>query len=293
MSITTGIVLFDGAEELDWAGPFEVFAMARRDGDSVVTIAETTEPVVGANGLRVLADHTFADAPTLDVLLVPGGQGSRRERTNPAMLEFVRRVAPGCTWVTSVCTGVFVLHGAGLVREQRVTTHWGAIEELRRHRAGPRGRGTDPVGPGRQRGDLGGRERRDRHGALARRPARLGGARPVHPVRSWNTTPRRRTPNRSETPGPLGLKCASERVDAPENLPRGVMDQLPVEISQRIRHEARVAGLSEHAPSIEMVERRRLQLWSLTIVVIIALGLAALAVSGATRQRRAGSPASP
>ncbi|MGZ4675419.1 MAG: GAF domain-containing sensor histidine kinase [Acidimicrobiia bacterium] len=60
------------------------------------------------------------------------------------------------------------------------------------------------------------------------------------------------------------------------------MDQLPVEISQRIRHEARVAGLHDHAPSIEMVERRRLQLWSLTIIVIIASGLASLAVSGAT-----------
>ena len=60
------------------------------------------------------------------------------------------------------------------------------------------------------------------------------------------------------------------------------MDQLPVEISQRIRHEARVAGLHDHAPSIEMVERRRLQLWSIMIVVMIAVGLAALAVSGAT-----------
>ena len=60
------------------------------------------------------------------------------------------------------------------------------------------------------------------------------------------------------------------------------MDQLPVEISQRIRHEARVAGLHDHAPSIEMVERRRMQLWSLTIVVLVATGLTALAVSGAT-----------
>ena len=132
MSITTGIVLFDGAEELDWAGPYEVFTMARMEGDSVVTIAERSQPVVNAKGLRVLADHTFDDAPALDVLLVPGGQGSRRERTNPAMVEFVRRVAPGCTWVTSVCTGVFVLHGAGIVRNQRVTTHWAAVEELRR-----------------------------------------------------------------------------------------------------------------------------------------------------------------
>ena len=62
------------------------------------------------------------------------------------------------------------------------------------------------------------------------------------------------------------------------------MDQLPVEISQRIRHEARVAGLNEHAPSIEMVERRRLQLWSMTIVIMIGIGLASLAVSGATGQ---------
>jgi len=131
MGITTGIVLFDGAEELDWAGPFEVFTMGRREGDTVVTVAERGRPVVGAKGLRVLADHTFADAPALDVVLVPGGRGSRRERTNPAMLDYLCAVAPACTWVTSVCTGVFVLHGAGLVGDRPVTTHWAAIEELR------------------------------------------------------------------------------------------------------------------------------------------------------------------
>jgi transcriptional regulator GlxA family with amidase domain len=79
----------------------------------------------------VLPDHTFADAPELDVILLPGGHGSRHERENPAMLEFVRRVAPGCTWVTSVCTGSFVLEAAGPAKGKRVTTHWGAIEELR------------------------------------------------------------------------------------------------------------------------------------------------------------------
>jgi len=131
MGITTGIVLFDGAEELDWAGPYEVFTMGRREDDTVVTIAEHERPIVCAKGLRVLADHTFADAPPLDVLVVPGGRGSRVERENPAMLEFVRRVAPGCTWVTSVCTGAFVLEAAGPARDKRVTTHWAAIEELR------------------------------------------------------------------------------------------------------------------------------------------------------------------
>ncbi len=129
--VTTGIVLFDDCEELDWAGPWEVFTMARQAGDIVVTIAERAEPVRCAKGLRVLPDHTFADAPELDVLLIPGGHGSRRERENPAMLDFVRRVAPACNWVTSVCTGSFVLEAAGPAKGKRVTTHWGAIEELR------------------------------------------------------------------------------------------------------------------------------------------------------------------
>ena len=129
--VTIGIVLFDDCEELDWAGPWEVFTMARQEGDTVVTIAERPDPVRCAKGLRVLPDHTFADAPELDVILVPGGHGSRHERENPAMLEFVRRVAPGCTWVTSVCTGSFVLEAAGPAKGKRVTTHWGAIEELR------------------------------------------------------------------------------------------------------------------------------------------------------------------
>jgi transcriptional regulator GlxA family with amidase domain len=131
MGITTGIVLFDGAEELDWAGPYEVFTMGRREGDTVVTIAEHDRPIVCAKGLRVLADHTFADAPALDIVVIPGGRGSRVERENPAMLDFVRGVAPGCDWVTSVCTGAFVLEAAGPARDKQVTTHWAAIEELR------------------------------------------------------------------------------------------------------------------------------------------------------------------
>ena len=129
--VTTGIVLFDDCEELDWAGPWEVFTMARQPGDIVVTVAERADPVRCAKGLRVLPDHTFADAPNLDVILIPGGHGSRRERENPAMLDFIRRMAPGCRWVTSVCTGSFVLEAAGPAAGKRVTTHWGAIEELR------------------------------------------------------------------------------------------------------------------------------------------------------------------
>ena len=133
MGITTGILLFDDAEELDFVGPFEVFTMARmgRDEDRVVTIAERAEPVRAAKGLRVIPDHSFADAPPLDVLLVPGGQGTRKQVSNPALIEWIRKAAESCTWVTSVCTGTLLLHEAGLAKGKRVTTHWGFVETLR------------------------------------------------------------------------------------------------------------------------------------------------------------------
>jgi len=133
-SLTTGILLFDDAEELDFVGPFEVFKMARhsgRESDRVVTIAERAEPVRGFGGLRVIPDHSFADAPALDVLVVPGGQGTRAQVNNPALLEWLRKAAEPCTWVTSVCTGSLLLHGAGLARGKRVTTHWGFVNQLR------------------------------------------------------------------------------------------------------------------------------------------------------------------
>ena len=128
-----GIVLFDGAEELDWAGPLEVLANAAKDGDRVVTVAEAPGPVRGAKGLRVLPDHTFDDCPPLDVVLVPGGQGTRVEMTNDAMTSFVAKQAQRAEWTTSVCTGAFVLQGAGLLEGRTVTTHWAAVDELRKH----------------------------------------------------------------------------------------------------------------------------------------------------------------
>ena len=131
MAITTGILLFDDVEELDFAGPFEVLGMARTEGDSVVTIAERREPIRGAKGMRVLPDHTFDDAPPLDVLVVPGGWGTRREAENKVLLDWIAAVAPACTWVTSVCTGTFLLHAAGPARGKQLTTHWSSIGRLR------------------------------------------------------------------------------------------------------------------------------------------------------------------
>ena len=131
MTITTGILLFDDAEELDYVGPWEVLTMARKEGDRVVTIAERPDAIRSAKGLRVLPDHTFDDAPPLDVVLVPGGMGTRREVDNTAVTGWLGKVSADATWVTSVCTGSFLLHAAGPAVGKRVTTHWAAIDELR------------------------------------------------------------------------------------------------------------------------------------------------------------------
>lgn len=130
MTVTTGLVLFDDAEELDFVGPWEVFTMARREGDVVLTLAEHDRPVRCAKGLRVLPDTTLDQAPKLDVVVVPGGQGTRREVDNPTLTGWLAEVAPATRWVTSVCTGAQLLAGAGLVDDRRVTTHWAFIDEL-------------------------------------------------------------------------------------------------------------------------------------------------------------------
>ncbi len=131
--LTIGIVLYPDAEELDWAGPWEVFTMAATGQDMrVVTIAERPGPVRCAKGLRVLADHDFTTAPPLDVVVVPGGQGSRVEMDNPVMLDWLAKAAEPCRFVTSVCTGSILLCKAGLADGREVTTHWGYIETLRK-----------------------------------------------------------------------------------------------------------------------------------------------------------------
>jgi transcriptional regulator GlxA family with amidase domain len=81
--------------------------------------------------LRVLPDFDFASAPPLDVVLVPGGQGTRREVSNPTLIGWLRGVGQTCRWVTSVCTGALLLHEAGFAKGRRVTTHWAFVETLR------------------------------------------------------------------------------------------------------------------------------------------------------------------
>ena len=133
--MNVAIVLFDGAEELDWAGPWEVFA-AWRDGWpddwlQVFTVAWTTEPVVCAKGLRVLADYTWETAPEADVVVWPGGLGTRRMLGDEDVRARVRLLAERADVMASVCTGSLVYADAGLLAGWRATTHWGALDLLR------------------------------------------------------------------------------------------------------------------------------------------------------------------
>ena len=128
-----GIVLFDEAEELDFVGPWEVFTMAARTGQEVevVSVAQEERPVRCAKGMRVVPDLRLDAAGDFDIVLVPGGQGTRREVSNPVLIEWLRKTSARCTWVTSVCTGALLLCEAGLARGRKVTTHWAFVADLR------------------------------------------------------------------------------------------------------------------------------------------------------------------
>jgi len=132
-SITIGIVIFPQVEELDFVGPYEVFAglFSGNGGGRALLIAERDEPVECAKGMRVLPHATFETAPHLDVLLVPGGQGTRSEVDNPTLIDFLKKAGDAATWVTSVCTGALLLHEAGFAKGKRVTTYHGFVEALR------------------------------------------------------------------------------------------------------------------------------------------------------------------
>lgn len=134
-----GILIFDGVEELDFVGPYEVFTMSnevyghegRERPDRVILISEKGGTITGAKGMTVEAHVSIADAPALDLILVPGGIGTRREAKNEALLAWLARVSAGCEWVTSVCTGALLLCVAGPAKGKRVTTHWTFIPALR------------------------------------------------------------------------------------------------------------------------------------------------------------------
>ncbi len=135
-----GIVLFDDIEVLDFCGPFEVFSVTvlnekRRRIDTspfdVVLVAEKSEPIITSGGMKVIPNYTFETCPKLDILVVPGGWGTRREINNSAMLDWLRCRAVEVETLTSVCTGAMLLGFAGLLNGIHATTHWRSLDWMR------------------------------------------------------------------------------------------------------------------------------------------------------------------
>ncbi|MGE0601625.1 MAG: DJ-1/PfpI family protein [Dehalococcoidia bacterium] len=134
MAKSVAFVLFEGAEELDFVGPWEVFTMVNAVAPGEVgafTVAERAGLVRCAKGLQVVADHSFEDCPPADIVLVPGGMATRTEVDNPAMISFLAKMDAQAEYSTSVCTGALLLERAGVLKGLRATTHWGAIPELK------------------------------------------------------------------------------------------------------------------------------------------------------------------
>ena len=126
------IHVFEDAEELDWVGPWEVLAYwaSVRDDVEVVTVSDQPGPVRCAKGLRVLTDHTWDDVGPIDVLIYPGGRGTRSHLGVEAIRERVRHYHRQGTLLVSVCTGSLVFADAGLLDGRPATTHWRAMDLL-------------------------------------------------------------------------------------------------------------------------------------------------------------------
>lgn len=136
MTRNVAIVIFDEVEVLDFCGPFEVFAVTgQRNGGAgdfkVYTVAEKSEPVIARNGLSVNPSYTLTDCPKPDILLVPGGYGTRKEMNNTVLTGWISEQFSSLELLLSVCTGSLVLAKAGLLEGLSATTHYRAMDELR------------------------------------------------------------------------------------------------------------------------------------------------------------------
>lgn len=126
--LTIGGLIYPNMDQCDFTGPFE--ALARVPNSRFVTIWKDKNPVRDLAGMLLMADTTIAEAPQLDLLLVPGGHGQEALMHDEAVLSFIRKQAAGARFVFSVCTGALLCGAAGLLQGKRATTHWTAMEVL-------------------------------------------------------------------------------------------------------------------------------------------------------------------
>lgn len=131
---SVGILIFDEVEVLDFAGPFEVFSVAgQRQGDGafdVYTIAEVAGTILARNGLQVIPDKCFADDPHPEILVIPGGYGTRALLEKPHVIDWIAARSAQAELTLSVCTGSLLLAKAGLLDGLKATSHWGALDLL-------------------------------------------------------------------------------------------------------------------------------------------------------------------
>lgn len=126
-------LMFHEYEELDLIGPWEMATMWRdySGGPACFTVSQHGGMVKCAKGLRTEADHSFADCPDFDYMLIPGGFSAFDEMKNPELLGWVQERARSARHVLSVCTGSFILHAAGLLEGRKATTHWKALDRMK------------------------------------------------------------------------------------------------------------------------------------------------------------------
>jgi transcriptional regulator GlxA family with amidase domain len=135
-----GILVFPDVEVLDFCGPFEVFSVTRLNEElrreepspfEVLIVAEHPGPVVTTGGMKVTPDHTLDACPPLDILVVPGGWGTRAEVKNARLLTWIKERAARVETLTSVCTGSMLLGQVGLLDGRHATTHWRSLQRMR------------------------------------------------------------------------------------------------------------------------------------------------------------------
>lgn len=129
-----GFLIFERAQPIDIMGPWEVFSFWKQVLHGPIDLHLISEKggfVQLDNGIEIKTHFDFANAPPLDVLLIPGGVGRIQQAKNEKLLDFIRKKSSECQHVISVCTGMFLLYHAGLLEEKKATTYWRAIPELK------------------------------------------------------------------------------------------------------------------------------------------------------------------
>lgn len=116
-------VLFDNVTQLDFTGPVQF--LSRLPGADIHVVSKDGLAVTTDSGFAIMPRSGFEDCPPADILCVPGGHGVRDAIADPAIVDFVRQQGTDAQWVTSVCTGAFILGAAGLLQGKRATCHWG------------------------------------------------------------------------------------------------------------------------------------------------------------------------